>query len=222
MFFITVLVAVAPLYVLSFSSGVATGRVGNVLSMVNPKPSGFANTKEGKVVILERTKKLLDKSFLVITVPAQSITKEQVDMLKKELPPNTKASVVKNALMRKAVEGTPFAALANDLKEQNMFFFIPEGDAKPVYAGYKKWQKEVKRTDEIFACKNAAMENMLYYTKDVEAVTNLPTRLELITKIAQGIKAVPTKVAKGVKAVPDKLGRAIRAIKDKLEEEAKV
>lgn len=33
--------------------------------MANPKPSGFANTKAGKVAILERTKKLVDKSSIV-------------------------------------------------------------------------------------------------------------------------------------------------------------
>ncbi len=48
-------------------------------------PSGFANTKAGKTAILERTRALLDQSSLVIAVPAQGITKEQVDMLKKEL-----------------------------------------------------------------------------------------------------------------------------------------
>jgi hypothetical protein len=64
------------------------------------------------------------------------------------------------------------------------------------------------------------MENVLYQTKAIEAVVNLPTKKELITKIAMGIKAVPTKLGKGIKAVPNKLGRAINAIKIKLEEEA--
>ena len=59
---------------------------------------------------------------------------------------------------------------------------------------------------------------MFYTGKSIDTVTSLPTKLELITKIAQGIKAVPTKVGLGVKAVPNKLGRAFGAIKDKLEE----
>ena len=190
--------------------------------MANPKPSGFANTKAGKTAILERTKVLLNKSSLVITVPVSGVTKEQMDFLRKEIPKTTKASVVKNSLMIKAVEGTPFAPIATDLRDENMFLFIEEGEAKSTYDGLKKWQKEFKRTEPEFLPKSAAMEGQLYTSKNIDVVVNLPTKKELITKIAIGIKAVPTRVAKGVKEVPNKLGRAIRAIKDKLEDESKV
>ena len=189
--------------------------------MANPKPSGFANTKAGKVVILERTKVLLQKSSLVLVVPNAGITKEQVDMLKKELPATTTASVVKNALLRKAAEGTQFSEIGVNLKDQNIFFFIPENEAKATIAGFKKWAKEVKRTDEAFAPTAAAMEGQVYFAKQVETICALPTKKELIAKIAIGIKSVPTKVAKGIKAVPNKLGRAIGLLKNKLEEEAK-
>ena len=189
--------------------------------MVAPKPSGFSNTKAGKIAIFERTKNLLEKSSMVLVVPIEGVTKEQVDMLRKELPKDSKASVVKNAIMRKTVEGTPFEALKPQLKNENMFFFIPEGKAKPSYDAYKKWQKEVKRTEPEFDAKCAVMEGSLYTGKALEAVVALPTKLELITKIAQGIKAVPLKVAKGVKAVPNKVGRAFAAVKDKMEEDAK-
>jgi ribosomal protein L10 len=94
--------------------------------MVAPKPSGFANTKQGKAVIIERTKKLLDSSAMVITFPAEGITKENVDILKKALPKTTKASVVKNSLMKKAVEGTSYEAMvaSGPIKNQNIFFFF--------------------------------------------------------------------------------------------------
>jgi hypothetical protein len=49
--------------------------------------------------------------------------------------------------MSKAVEGTPFEVLKGTLKEENMFFFIPEGEAKPAYEGFKRWQKEIKRQE---------------------------------------------------------------------------
>jgi large subunit ribosomal protein L10 len=188
--------------------------------MVAPKPSGFSNTKAGKTVIYDRTKKLLDGSALVITIPIQGVSMEQIDILRKELPKATKASVVKNAIMKLAVKNTGFAPLSDNLKNENMFLFIPEGEAKPTYTAFKKWQKEIKRTEPEFAAKSGVMEGQLYVGENIEVVTNLPTKLELITKIAQGIKAVPLKVARGVKAVPNKLGRAIAAIKEKLEKEA--
>ena len=187
---------------------------------IAPKPSGFANTKAGKAKILERTRALLETSSIVIAIPAQGISKEQTDMLRKELPAATKASVVKNALMRTAVEGTQFAGMKPSLKQQNMFFFVPEGSAKGTMESFKKWQKEVKRTDELFDAKFGAMDKQIFSGKTLEAVVNLPSKKELLTKIAQGIKAIPTKVARSVKAVPSKLGRALKALKDKKEKEA--
>jgi len=188
--------------------------------MANPKPSGFANTLAGKVAILERTKELIKSTNLLMAVPAQGITKEQVDLLRKDLPTTTKASVVKNSLMRKAIEGTKFEAMTDSLTQQNMFLFIQEGESKSTYDSLKKWQKEVKRTDESCDAKVAVLENVAYTGKRIDVVVSLPTKKELITKIAQGIKAVPTKLARGIKAVPEKLGRAVRAVKEQKEKDA--
>jgi len=187
---------------------------------IAPKPSGYANTKAGKTAILERTKKLVDTSSVIIAVPWQGVSKEQVDMLKKEIPASAKASVVKNALMRKSIAGTKFEALTPKLKGENMYFFIPEGESKPTYEGFERWAKEIKRTESNQVPTGACMENVLYVGQNIKSVVNLPTKKELITKIAQGIKAVPTKVGRAVGAVPNKLGRAFGAIKDKLEKEA--
>lgn len=187
--------------------------------MVNPKPSGMSNTKQGKVMILERTKKLLSTSQLVISVPFSGVTKEQTDMLRKEMGKKVKSSIVKNSLMGKAIEGTPFEPLKETLTQENMFFFIPEGEAKGAYEGFKRWQKEIKRQEPEQEPRFAAMDNVLYSgVKTIQSVTNLPTKLELITKIAQGIKAVPTKVGKGVAATGNKMGRAFALVRDQMEE----
>lgn len=189
--------------------------------MVNPKPSGFSNTKAGKVVILERTKNLIDTSAMIITVPIEGVSKENVDILRKSLPKKTKASVIKNAIFRIAIKGTNFEPLTPTLGDETMYLFIQEGDAKETFESFKKWQKEVKRNEDKFNAKAGAIEGILAVGADLDTVVNLPTKLELITKIAQGIKAVPTKVAKGIKAVPNKLGRAFAAVRDQLEEKEK-
>lgn len=196
---------------------------GFTLSMAAPKPSGFANTKAGKTAILERTKALISTSQLILTLPIDGVSKEQIDLLRKELPKTTKASVVKNALMRIAIEDTPFAAMnvGKGVKGENMFLFIMEGDAKKSYTSLKAWAKEAKRTEPQFLPRYGALDGELFVGERLEAIVNLPTKKELITKIAQGIKAVPTKVGRSIKAVPAKLGRAFGALKNKLEDEAK-
>ena len=189
--------------------------------MVAPKPSGFPNTKEGKAAILARTRALVEKSSIIITVPIQGVAKEQIDLLRVELPAGVKATVVKNALLRKAVTGTQFEALGAKVRDETMYFFIPEGAAKKSYEVYKKWQKEVKRAEPEFDAKYAAMEGLVYDGKGVETVANLPTRAEVFGQLARGIKSVPLKLVRTVKAVPNKVGYAFNAVKTKMEEEAK-
>lgn len=81
----------------------------------------------------------------MITVPIEGVSKEDIDFLRKALPQTVTASVVKNALFKKAVEGTDFAPLSKSLRDETMFLFVPEGDAKKTYDAYKKWQKEFKK-----------------------------------------------------------------------------
>ena len=204
-----------------FKSNIRFIKIYQALYMAAPKPSGFSNTKAGKTAILERTKVLLDRSQLIISLPVDGVTKEHVDILRKELPKATKASVVKNSLMCKAVEGTSFAPISEGLRDENMFLFIPEGESKATYEGLKRWMKEVKRTEPEFQAKVAVLEGQRYTKSAIDTVVNLPTKKELLTKIAVGIKSVPTKIARGIKVVPNKLGRAFGALKNKLEDEAK-
>lgn len=191
------------------------------MGMIAPKPSGFSNTKAGKAAILDRTRSLISESNMIITMPVDGVTKEQIDILRKGLPKTTKASVVKNSLMRIAITDTPFSGmnLGKGIKGENMFLFIVEGEAKDTYKYLKDWFKETKRNEPQFLPRYGAMEGELFDSKALEAVCNLPSKKELITKIAQGIKSVPTKVGRSIKAVPTKLGRAFGALKTKLEEE---
>jgi len=186
---------------------------------IAPRPSGFATTKDGKKKILERTKALLDTSSMVITIPFKGVTKEDTDLLKKALPETVTASIVKNTLMKLSCEGTPFEPISDVLQEQNLFFFVPEGDAKAGFNAFKKWQKEVKRTEPEFSAKCLTMDGQNYIGSQLDYVTSLPTKEELITKIAIGIKSPSLKLARSIKAVPNKVGRAFGAYKTKLEEE---
>lgn len=186
--------------------------------MVAPKPSGYSSTKEGKAAVIARTKALIHASSMIITVPFEGVTKENTDILRKALPSGINASIVKNALMRKSIEGTEFEALIDNLKHENMFFFIPEGQAKAGFEAFRKWQKEIKRIEPEYDAKVLVTEGQVYTGARLEYVVSLPSKLELITKVAVGIKATPLRLARAIKAVPNKVGRAFGAYKTKLEE----
>merc|ERR1719231_1435758 len=120
--------------------------------------------------------------------------------------------------MKLAIKDSPFEGMAEKLTLENMFLFVPEGETKATYDAFEKWQKEVDRKDKKFDPKLGAMEGNVYEGQPLKDVAGLPSKKELITKIAQGIKAVPTKVGRGINAVPNKLGRAFGAWKDQIKD----
>lgn len=186
---------------------------------IAPKPSGFSSTKAGKQAILDRTKALVEKSSMIITLPFEGVSKESVDILRKAMPEETAASVVKNSLMKLSLDGTEFESLKDFCSYENMYIFIPEGKAKATFKAIKSWQKDVDRKDKEFDANCAVMDGVIYQGPAVEDACNLPTKEELITKIAIGIKAPTVKLGMSIRAVPNKLGRAFGALKKKLEEE---
>lgn len=182
---------------------------------VNPKPSGLANTKEGKEVILNRTKELVAKSSMILVAPIQGVSKEHIDVLRSELPEGTVASVVKNSLLRLCVADTSFRALLPSLKHENLYFFIPEGATKKAFEGFQRWRKDVaNREGPEFDFKAIALEGEQFLGPMIEEIAKLPSKKELLAKLAMLLQSVPTRLARSIQAVPLQVGRALNSLKD--------
>lgn len=171
--------------------------------------SGYATSLEGKKARVETLKNLLDSSEMIFTMPASSLTVAEVQTLRKSLPESTTMTVVKNKIMARATADTDYEeAAASLLKGANMWFFIEEdigGTVKAVNA----FNKDVGKGD-THGILGGVIEGVTYDAKGVKAISKLPSKLELMAKIAGSIKAVPTKVGKVIKAPGDKMARAIK------------
>merc|ERR1712113_95449 len=90
-----------------------------------------------------------------------------------------------------------------------MWFFIQEDVAGTLekYGDYTK-QENLKESHPVLG---GSMQGVVYDAAGVEAVSKLPSKIELIAKIAASIKAVPTKLGRSIKSVPTKLARVIKA-----------
>jgi large subunit ribosomal protein L10 len=122
--------------------------------------------------------------------------------------------VVKNKLMTRAIEGTTYEPVGDKfLKGANMWFFIEEDIGGTV----KAWNqfvkdKGLKDTHNIYG---GNIEGTNYDEAGVTAISKLPSKIELITRIAGSIKAVPTKVARVINAPGTKMARAIKLAGEK-------
>lgn len=172
----------------------------------SPKPSGLTSTTEGKLKIIERTKKMIAKSKVIITLPFEGVTMEQTDLLRRSLPECVTASIVKNALIRKCVEGNPdFLPLAENLKHENMFLFCPEGYNKEAYLAFQKWQKEVKRTEPQFNARVVVLEGHKFVGDDLEDIAVIESKKEYMRRICVALQSVPQNLARAIRAIPAKM-----------------
>lgn len=175
---------------------------------------GHATTLDGKKATVSKVRELLEKSEMIIAVPASGIKVSKVQALRRSLPEGTAMQVVKNKLMSRAIEGTSYEPVGEKfLKGANMWFFIEE-DIGGTVNSWNAFVKDagLKDTHTIYG---GNIEGTNYDEAGVTAISKLPSKTELIARIAGGIKAVPTKLARATKAPGMKLARAIKLAGEK-------
>lgn len=172
--------------------------------------AGVSSTRDGKKTTVASVKEDLAKSTMIFSIPAKSLTCNQVTNMRKELPEGTKARVVKNTLLRVAARETSEWELVCEemTKGDNMWFFVGENMSESLTV-VKKFIKTAQK-DKTHSLLHGVMEGRALTPNDLEALSNLPTKQELYRRIAVGIKAVPTKIARGINLVPTKIARGVK------------
>ena len=105
--------------------------------------------------------------------------------------------VLKNTLVRRAVEGTAFSGLANDMVGPLVF-----GISTDAVAAAKVMNNFAKANDK-FVIKAGAMPNQVMDVAGVQALASTLSRDELLAKFARTLNEVPTKFARALAAVRD-------------------
>lgn len=105
--------------------------------------------------------------------------------------------VLKNTLVRRAVEGTPFAVLANEMVGPLVFGISTD----PVAAA--KVLNNFAKANDKFVIKAGAVPNQLMDVAGVQALASTLSRDELLAKFARTLNEVPTKFARALAAVRD-------------------
>jgi large subunit ribosomal protein L10 len=117
--------------------------------------------------------------------------------------------VLKNTLARRAVEGTPFAALSQHMKGPLVYGISPD----PV-AGAKVLNEFAKANDKL-VIRVGAMENAVISAKEVTALATLPSREELLARLLGTMQAPIAQFARTLNEVPARFVRTLAAVRDK-------
>ena len=119
--------------------------------------------------------------------------------------------VLKNTLARRAVQGTPFEKLTDQLVGPLMY-----GIAADPVAGAKV-MSEFAKDNEHFVIRGGAMPNSLMSPKDIKALALLPSRNELLAKLMGTMQAPVATLVRTMNEVPARFVRTLAAFRDQLE-----
>ena len=116
--------------------------------------------------------------------------------------------VLKNTLARRAVKGTPFEKLSEQMVGPLMYSISQD----PV-AGAKVLAAFAKDNDK-FVIKGGAMPNVLMSVTDVKALAMLPSREELLAKLVGTLQAPVVKLVRTMNEAPGRFIRVLAAVRD--------
>ena len=123
--------------------------------------------------------------------------------------------VYKNTLVRRAVEGTDFAALQDVLEGPNAFA-ISTTDATAPARVLAKFAKSAPALE----IKAGVVEGTFYDEAGMKAVAAVPSREELLSKLLGSMQSPITNLARVLNQIPEKGGAADAAVEAAPAEEA--
>ncbi len=188
----------------------------------------MGRTLEDKQSIVAELKQTLSESQLAMVIEYQGLSVAEITDLRRRMrPTGTLCKVTKNTLMGIAVEGDRNWQPMTEFLKGSSVFLLVQDDMKGAIKAYQEFQKATKKTE----LRGGVMEGRALTEADVKALTELPSKEELMARLAGGLKAVstklavslnavPTQLAVGIKEVPASLVRAIKAVSEKEDSEA--
>ncbi len=155
--------------------------------------------KAQKQLVIDEIKAKIDGAQSVVVVDYMGITVEQADAMRKQLrEANVDYTVYKNTLVKRAIDGTEFASLADVLEGPSAIAISKEdatAPARELDSLIKKFQK--------MTLKGGVVEGQFYDQEGIQAVAKIPSRDELIAKFMGSIQSPVSKFVRTLQAIAD-------------------
>ena len=168
--------------------------------------------RQDKAAVIEEVAGIVANSSSIVIAEYRGLSVEAVTKLRAEARKNNVTlRVVKNTLVRRAVEGTEFAGLADQ-------FVGPLFSAAPVAAA-KVLVNFAKDNDKL-VIKGGAMANTVMDVEAVKQLATMPSREELLAKLMATMNEPIAKFVRTINEVPARFVRTVAAVRDAKEQAA--
>lgn len=166
------------------------------------------NLEEKKAVVAEVSEKVAAAQAIVLAeyrgLEVGELTKLRAQARKSGIY----LRVLKNTLVRRAVDGTPFSGLATQMVGPLVFGISTD----PVAAA--KVMSDFAKTNDKFVIKAGALPNQVMDANGIKALASLPSREELLSKLLGTMQAPVAQFVRTLNEVPTKFVRGLAAVRD--------
>ncbi len=175
----------------------------------------MALNREAKAVVIDEVSAQVATAQSIILAEYRGLDVANITELRKRARgAGVYLRVLKNTLVRRAVAGTPFEMLAD-----NMVGPLIYGISKdPVAAA--KVMNDFAKTNDVFVIKAGAMPNYLMDAAGVKALASMPSRDELLSTLLGTMQAPVAKFVRTLNEVPSKFVRTVAALKTQRESQS--
>ncbi len=170
-------------------------------------------SKETKQEVINQISERLKTNPSVFVVEYKGLTVKELENVRKELKQtNSELKIVKNTLLKKAAEDTD-AALLNDLFVGSTAVAFCDDDSAAAAKVFVKSAKEY----ELLSIKGGLLEGKFVGADEIETISKLPSRVELIAQFMGLLNAPMTNVLYSLTNMQTKFLYALEALKEKKE-----
>jgi large subunit ribosomal protein L10 len=170
---------------------------------------------EGKKEVVAQISARLVKAQSVVLAEFRGLPVEQITVLRAQARASgVYLRVLKNTLARRAVQGTPFEKLADQ-----MFGPLAYGISDDPVAAAKVLHLYAKGNDKL-VIKGGAMPNYVMSAKEVGALASLPSREQLLATLLGTMQAPIAKFVQTLNEVPGRFVRTLAAVRDQKQKQA--
>jgi len=170
---------------------------------------------EQKQAMVSEVSAKLANAQTVIVAEYRGLDVERVTQLRsKARQSGVYLRVLKNTLARRAVQGTPFEKLSEQMVGPLMY-----GISEDPVAGAKVLS-EFAKENELFVIKAGAMPGAVMSAQEIKALASLPGREQLLATLLGTMQAPVTKLVRTMNEVPGRFVRTLAAYRDAKEKAA--
>ncbi len=172
----------------------------------------MGKSKQEKSAVIAELKSSLGDSQLAMVIDYHGLTVAQITELRRKLlAKGTVCKVTKNTLMKIAIEGNPTWQPMEKFLNGSTAVLLTKDDITGAIKAYQEFQKLTKKTE----IKGGVMEGRALTESQIKAISELPSKEQLMAQVAGAINSLAAKIAIGINEIPSSLARGVKAISEK-------